>query len=221
MKKTTILLTIIFLLIGITQSTCFAQETREKQEVNAPRFGIKGGINFSDLYTKDADKSKITPGFNLGLFGKLPITNYIAVQPELYFTTKGAEVTYNNSFVDGTARFGLNYLEVPVLLVVNITDNFNVQVGPYAALLISSKVTNKANISSFDFEENLDGSDFNRLDTGIAIGAGLDIGAISLGARYNYGFSKVGKEQTILGTTYTIPDAKNGVINFYISFSLN
>jgi len=186
-----------------------------------PRVGIKGGVNFSALYTKDSYDEKMLTGFNIGLFSKVPITQHVAFQPELYFTTKGAEVTYNNTFVDGIGRFKLNYIELPVLLIINVTDNFNIQAGPYASHLLSGKVTNESNVNLFNFEDNINADDFNRFDAGIAAGAGLDFGSLGIGVRYNYGFTTVGKERSFLGTTYTFPDAKNGVLNFYAAISIN
>lgn len=186
-----------------------------------PRVGIKGGVNFSALYTKDSYDEKMLTGFNIGLFSKVPITQHVAFQPELYFTTKGAEVTYNNTFVDGIGRFKLNYIELPVLLIINVTDNFNIQAGPYASYLLSGKVTNESNVNLFNFEDNINADDFNRFDAGIAAGAGLDFGSLGMGVRYNYGFTTVGKERSFLGTTYTFPDAKNGVLNFYAAISIN
>lgn len=218
MRNSIILFTTSLLLMFIMHSPCEAQRNRDP---NTPRFGIKGGVNFSNLYTNDASKAKMLIGFNLGVFGKVPITNRIAVQPELYFTTKGAEVTYNSLFVDGTAVFHLNYMELPLLLVVNITDNFNLQAGPYGSFMISGIVKNESNINLFNFEQNIKTGDYNRFDTGFAIGAGIDIGAINLGARYYYGLTNVGHERTFQGTPYTVPDANNGVINVYISLSLN
>lgn len=191
------------------------------QDSNPVRFGIKGGANFSTLYANDVDNTKMRTGFNVGLFAKLPLTSYIAVQPEIYYTTKGGDVTYNNTFVDGTAGFHLNYIEIPLMLVGNITQNFNVHAGPYAAFLISGKVKNESNVNLFDFEENLNTDDYNTFETGLAIGAGIDLKAVSLGVRYNHGLTSVGKERTFLGTSYTFPDAKNGVVNLYISLSLN
>lgn len=203
------------LMIFTTYTSSFSQET------NAIRFGVKGGVNFSSLYTEDSENNKMLVGFNIGFFSKMPITGSFSIQPELYYTAKGAEVTYNNSFVEGTARFSLNYLEVPMLLVVNVTDNFNIHAGPYAAYLLSGKVTNESDANLFDFEDIIDAEDYNRLDAGFAAGAAFDIGAISIGARYNYGLTKVGKERTFLGTSYTFPDASNGVLNFYMALSLN
>lgn len=187
------------------------------QETNKATFGIKGGVNFSNLYTKDADNTKTLVGFNVGVFSKIPITNMFAIQPELFYTTKGADVTYRNSFVDGTAGFKLDYIELPILIVVNLSKNLHIEVGPYAAVLVSGNVKNQSNVDLFNFEENINVDDYNRLDAGLAAGVGLDFGALSLGARYTYGLTKVGKERTFLGTPYTFPDAVNGVLNVYIS----
>jgi hypothetical protein len=189
------------------------------QETNRCRFGVKAGLNYSNLYTNDSDHSKTHAGLNVGLFASLPLSNRVSLQPELYYTTKGADVTYNNSFVDGTASFNLNYLEVPLLMVVHVTKNFNIHLGPYAAVLISGKVSNKSNVRLFDFEQNLNIDDYNRLDAGIAAGVGIDIGPLNIGARYNYGLTKVGKDRTFLGTRYRFPDAVNGVFNVYVAVS--
>jgi len=218
MRKPIFLITVSLLLIGIMHAP---GEAQDRHGTYSPRFGIKGGVNFSNLYTKDGSHAKMLTGFNFGILSKMPITQHVAVQPELYFTTKGAEVTYNSPFVDGTARFNLNYLEVPLLLVLNLTDNVNIHVGPYGAFMISGLVKNVSNINLFNFEQNIVTADYNRFDAGITIGAGIDIGIISLGARYNYGLTNVGRERTFLGVPYTVPNAKNGVFNFYISVSLN
>jgi len=218
MKNSKILFTLTLLLTITLLTPGKAQYQREK---NSPLIGIKGGVNFSNLYTKDAEQSKMLTGFNVGVFTKLPITPFIAVQPEFYFTTKGAEVTYNGLFVDGTAAFHLYYVEIPLLLVINITHYFNIQAGPYGSFMISGKVKNVSDINLFNFEQNIDTKDYSRFEAGLAVGAGINLGSIGLGARYCYGLTKVGEEKTYLGVTYLVPDAKNGVINLYISLSLN
>lgn len=200
---------------------CLYNPVQAQVNKNMARIGFKGGVNFSSLYTKNSDNSKMLTGFNIGLFSKVPISEHVAFQPELYYTTKGSEVTYNNTFVDGSARFKLNYIELPLLLVLNVTDNFNIQVGPYASYLLTGTVKNESNVNLFNFEDNVKVDDFNRIDAGIAVGAGVDFGSLGIGVRYNYGLTTVGKEKSFLGTTYTFPDAKNGVLNVYAAISLN
>jgi len=215
MKKSLILIITSILLVCTLYTSGFAQR------INAPRFGVKGGANFSNLYTRDSDKNNVLAGFNLGLFSKIPITESFAFQPEIYYTTKGAKVTYNNAFINGTALFNLNYIEVPILLVINLTDNFSIHAGPYAAYLVSGKVKNESNGTMFDFEENINADDYNRFDAGVEGGASLDFKSVSFGARYSYGLTKVGKERTNMGITYTFPDANNGVLNLYMAIPLS
>jgi hypothetical protein len=187
-----------------------------KAQDNVTKFGVKGGVNFSNLYTDNADDENVLTGFNIGLYAKVPLTNSISVQPEIYYTGKGAEVTYSTP-VNGTAKFKLNYIEVPVMLVANVTKNFNVQVGPYAGYLISGKTTNES--GTYNFQDNINTDDFNKIDAGVAAGLGIDLETVSFGVRYNYGLTKVGKENSITKQTY--PDAKNSVLSFYGAFSFN
>ena len=212
-KKSIFFIASAIMLVCISYKPCNAQS-------NASQFGVKGGVNFSQLFTKDAEKDNMKIGFNVGIYNKMPITEMFSFQPELYYSIKGAEVKYNNAFVDGTARFNLNYIEMPLLLVINITDNFNIHAGPYAAYLVSGDVKNESSGSIFDFEENINADDYNRFDVGFEGGVGIDFQLVSFGARYSYGLNKVGKEKTFLGTKYTFPDAKNGVLNLYIAVPL-
>ncbi len=216
MKK--IITSIVLLSACLLAQVTNAQVTGEDLQA---RFGIKGGLNFSNLYTDNGDvDSDMEVGYQLGLFAKLPVSRMFAIQPELYYTTKGAKMTYNSTFVDGTANFNLNYLELPILGVINITDNFNIHVGPYFSYLVGGTAKNDSNINLFDFEDNIDTDDYNKFDAGLAIGLGLDVGRVGFGARYNYGFTKVGKDKSFAGYNYRFPDAVNGVASLYVAFSL-
>jgi hypothetical protein len=84
------------------------------------------GLNFSNLYTDTVDDNNVLTGFNAVWCFKFPITNSIAIQPEISYTTKDLNWVYNSFGVNGTAKFNINYIEVPILLVANLTDNFNV-----------------------------------------------------------------------------------------------
>ena len=60
-------------------------------------FGVKGGLNMSNLYTDDADDENILYGFNAGVYATLPVSDFVAIQPELLFTTRGSKLEYNNA----------------------------------------------------------------------------------------------------------------------------
>lgn len=208
-------------ILALALLTSFSQVAFSQTTDSAKlKFGVKGGVNFSNLYTEDVDDNNVLAGFNLGLFARLPITQTFAIQPELSYTTKGAELEYNNAFVNGTSTFKLNYLELPVLLVINLSENFSVHGGPYVAYLLDGEATNNSQGTLFDVENNLDNEDYNKFDTGLSVGIGYDTNKIGFGVRYNYGLQKVGKERNFNGTNYTFPNGKNSAVNLYLSYSI-
>lgn len=173
------------------------------------------------MYTEDVDDNNVLTSFNAGIYAKLPLTDAIAIQPELLYSRKGAELVYDNVFAEGTAKFKLNYIELPILLKFNLTDNFNIHAGPYFAYLIDAQVTNETDDGTFDFEDNYDNDDFNKFDYGLSAGVGLDFESIGIGVRYNYGLQTVGKDRDFAGTTYTVPDGKNSNLSLYLAVRLN
>lgn len=214
MKMQNNFLCALALFISASFGMLHAQNTNVETE-----FGVKGGFNMSNLYNNgdDVDDNNILYGFNAGVYATLPISDFVAIQPELLFTTKGAKLEYSGP-INGDAKFKLNYIELPLLVRVNITKNFNVHAGGYASYLVSSKVTGDGDIN---FNEEIDTDDLNKFDAGISAGIGVDFNPVSIGVRYNYGLTTVGKERTAFGTTYTFPDAKNSNLTLYLSYKLN
>jgi hypothetical protein len=184
----------------------------QAQENVTTEFGIKGGLNMSNLYTDDADDENVLFGFNAGVYATLPVSDFVAIQPELLFTTRGSKLEYNNALIEGNAKFKLNYIELPLLVRVNLTKNFNIHAGGYASYLVSSKVTGEG---SFNFEEEFDTDNFNKFDAGLAAGVGLDFNPISIGVRYNYGLTTIVKDGD------DSSDLKNSNLSLYLSYKLN
>lgn len=210
-------ISIVFIMLLGFAASLNAQVT----EAFKPQVGIKGGANFSNLYTDDVDDNNVLTSFNAGIFTSFPLSNFIAIQPELLYSRKGAELVYDNAFATGTAKFKLNYIELPILLKINLAKNLNIHAGPYFAYLVDAQVTNESDSGNFDFEDNYDNDDFNKFDTGLAAGVGIDLDNLGIGLRYNYGLSTVGKERTVAGQTYTVPDGKNSNLSLYLTLQLN
>jgi hypothetical protein len=148
-----------------------------------------------NLYTDNVDDNNVLTGFNAGLYAKFPITNSVSIQPEISYTTKGAELSYNNAFQ--TEQLRLKHIEVPVLLVFNLTNALNA--GPYAAYMVSGKTTNDSNL--FTSETKLNTNDFKRFDAGLSGGIGVDLDLVNFGVRYNY-FKEVFKEALMKKIAY-------------------
>jgi hypothetical protein len=216
MKKLFQAVVTLVLLVGTGLTTIQAQINTGQAQ-----FGVKGGVNFSNMYTEDVHDNNVLTSFNAGVYFLIPITDFAAFQPEIIYSRKGSELTYDNTFATGKAQFKLNYIEVPLLVKGNLTKNISVHAGPYFAYLLDAKAVNKSDNGTYNFEDNINNDNFNKFDVGLSAGIGLDFDAIGIGARYNYGLTNVGKERNSGGTSYTLPDGKNSNISLYMTLKLN
>jgi hypothetical protein len=197
----------------------FAQEQETSAESRrTAKFGVKAGVNFSNLYISNVQNENLKMGENVGIFAKLPVARGISIQPELLYSNKGAKDTYNN-FLQGQGeyRYNLNYLELPLLLVFNLTRNFSLSGGGYAAYLLSANVKDENNNGTINGVTNLNANNFNRVDYGLVGGASFDIGNITLGARYNYGLQTIGNTGSLSGEL--TKNSKNSVSTIFIGFA--
>jgi len=201
----------------VLTTTAFSQEQKTAGETKlTPKLGVKGGVNLSNLYVQDVGDENLKPGANAGLFAKIPVTRGFSVQPEILYSMKGSQINYNNVlFGSGKYRYNLDYIEVPVLAVLNVAKNFNVHVGPYAAILASAKVKKVDANGNVNGVTELNKNNFNSVDYGAAAGFGFDVENVTIGARYNYGLREVGKEGRASDLT---KGSKNSVLSFYVGF---
>lgn len=218
-KNLTAFVACILLLFGAT-------EINAQSNNPGPSFGIKGGVNLSQLYVDqpNVEDESMKVGVNFGIFGKIPISNFLAVQPEVLYSSAGSKVTYGGSDLEnvlgiepGEVRFNLNYVQVPIALAVNLGP-VNVHAGPYLSYLLSAKIKD---LKSSDLSSNdvatLDTDDFNKFDYGVMFGVGFDVKNVTLGVRYNYGLREIGST----GIAGELTDnSKNGVGQIYIGFGL-
>jgi hypothetical protein len=204
--------------ILMTTGKAVAQEQQTTSESSmAPKFGIKAGVNLTNMYVDDVSDENMKVGLNAGFFAKLPVARGFSIQPELLYSSKGAKEEYDN-FIEGEGeyRFNLNYVELPVLAVFNVAKNFNLHLGPYVSYLAGVNIKDLKDNGTIDEIAELDADNFNRFDYGLVGGLGIDISNFTLGARYNYGLREIGKSDNI--TSQLLKNSKNSAIAFYIGF---
>lgn len=182
------------------------------------RIGLKGGLNASSLFydNQGVTNKNERIGFNLGVFAQAPLGEFLAIQPELLYTTKGAAADYNLLGFNGRNTFRLNYAELPVLLTFKLGQAVELQAGPYAAYLVNSNVNSNGSFGTGSAAINAD--NFNRFDYGLAGGVNIYFGKAFIGARYGQGLQKIansGAASTLLG------NAKNSVGMLSVGFSIN
>lgn len=204
MKKLMIVLTFALLFTGFSSTS---QESK---------IGIKGGFNLSTLTTDGNDDKNFRPGFHVGVFNKMAITDAFAIQPELLYTTKGVKYAYDNAFAEGDSKFTLNYIELPLKLVYNLSSDFELQLGPYVGYLLNANVeTDTEVLDAWDIasEDDIDRDQFKNFDFGLSFGLGFDFDPLVVGFNYNLGITQVAEGDEI--SDGILGDAKNAVIQVY------
>ena len=104
-------------------------------------FGIKGGVNFSHLNFKEFDSDSRT-GFHVGILAEIPLTQKFAVQPEILYSSQGAESFDGPSF-DGPVlhEFDLDYIQVPITIKYYFLRNLALEAGPSFNFLVKEQIT--------------------------------------------------------------------------------
>jgi hypothetical protein len=212
----TLIITLSIVVISLSASA--QQQQTSSESTLTPKFGIKGGINFSNLYIDDVKDEHVKIGGNVGLFAKLPLVKGVSIQPEILYTSKGAKVTYDNIFQgSGEYRFNLNYVEIPLIMVFNVTPNFSLSAGGYAAYLTSAKIKNVKSDGTVQGITDLKADDFHRFDYGLVGGASVDIQNFTIGARYSYGLQPIGKSGNL--SKDLTQNSKNSAASLFIGFA--
>lgn len=140
-------------------------------------FGIKAGLNISSLDVKDGVDFDSKAGFHIGGLAHVHLSPHFGVQPEIVYSEQGGK--------DGSDKWNLNYINVPVLLQYMAGNGFRVQTGPQVGFAVSSK------IKSGDIEQNIHSS-INTVDFSWSFGASyLFPEGIGVDARYNLGITNV------------------------------
>ncbi|CAN5121533.1 porin family protein [soil metagenome] len=141
--------------------------------------GIKAGVNFANLTSSGSGFSgsaDAITSFHGGVYLTAMLSEKIGIQPELLYSMQGTQITLNSTNIKSKT----SYINIPVLLRVNIVPTFNIHAGPQIGLLLSAEDNNGTS-----FKNDLKSTDF-----GLAFGAGFDLPVgFNGGIRYTLGLS--------------------------------
>jgi hypothetical protein len=160
-------------------------------------FGLKAGLNFSNLSNNRPDLYEGTAGatgFLAGVYGRAGILGFF-VQPEVVYSQRKGAFT---SKADGTAVINtLSYIDVPVLFGYKLTFA-RINIGPNFQFLTgaSQSATDKAR------DPNFSKDNYNSSTIGFQAGVGIDLLKLSLDLRYDGSFGSLGKEVTVGGQNF-------------------
>jgi hypothetical protein len=183
MKKTLLFLTGI-LCVFLFQGRAQAQ--------SAVTFGPKVALNYANLLSPDR---RINEDAFVGLAGGAFVRINMGkayLQPEGYFTTKGANLTFltgnNPNEAEASGKVRLTSFDVPVLLGIKLVDTkaFNIRLmgGPVASFLIKEDRNDMNLLDSRSYS-------YNKSNIGFQAGLGFDIGNLTFDARYEGGLNAI------------------------------
>jgi len=183
------------------------------------QIGPKVGVNIAKFTDYD---SKL--GFAGGIFFQFQFSNLFSIQPEAYYTMKGATHP-NHQYSDET--YILNYIEVPLLLkfIIPLEGSIirpSVYAGPVIGFNTTAEYRIEYNVTYlsphsleiYDISDDIQSTDFS-LAFGGGIGFIVGNNELGLDIRYILGLKSVFDNSSNV-------DIKNSVINFniYFGFSL-
>ena len=154
-------------------------------------FGIKAGVNFANIAGDDVDDLNSLTGFVGGGFVDIPMSPTFSIQPEVFYSQKGAK--YEEMGTDVSIK--LDYVDIPVLLKFTMAGESArpfFLFGPSVGFSVSSKLS--VNDESFD----LDG--VASTDFGLVFGIGVNFQKFLIEGRYALGLSNVNDDEAVSGS---------------------
>lgn len=177
---------------------------------NAQYVGLKGGLTLSNLNIDEVDDRNMRTGYHVGAYINLPISDDIAFQPEVNFTTKGTTADYDIAIFQGESSFNMNYIDVPIMGVFRLGEQVEIHLGPYLGFLMGVSLSTDGEF--IEGEEALDKEDFQSLDFGLAGGLAVNFSALQIGARYHYGLQEAADSE---GAEAFLGDARHSYLQVY------
>ena len=155
-------------------------------------------LNYGHSNNALEDYKKSVKGIQAGLSFQTGITHRFSLVSELYFMKKGGTLLANNPLSANETTLRFSTLELPILGRIHF-GKFYMNAGPSISYALSGKKSINNQSSKILF--NNSGSGFNRFDTGIQIGGGIEFPLkqkrIALDIRYNYGLKNISNSEEI------------------------
>lgn len=188
------------------------------------QLGIKAGMNVSSLTQTDeliSNKSGRT-GWNAGISYRLPISNALAIQPELLYIERGTEFDIEFSIFRTEIESEFKYVEIPVLAYLKLGDlPINVHVGPYFGYLADIEYRFSTILQDGSVEDEIDDNrdDYNRSDYGFVAGVGLQFQRVTIDLRFTRGLQQNDNGFDFRSLTFN-EKAKNVSIQGFVGYFL-
>jgi len=173
--------------------------------------GFKLGASMSYLGGGDVKDTDSKLGFSVGGFLTYRIHDLISIQPEVLLTQKKANSTSDLEGGTWTYKLDLIYLEIPVLVKVDVPVRSSIKPSVFAGPAVALKLSGKAKSEFTEGVVDRVVGGLESFDFGIIFGAGAEFrlgffkrGKFSADIRYNLGLTKINTEKDIKTRAITL-----------------
>jgi opacity protein-like surface antigen len=152
-------------------------------------FGVKAGLNLSNVKNVGSTDDKARLGLNGGLLTEIKISKKFIVRPEVLYSIKGHK--FPATAFNSGGILSLNYISIPLFFGFRPTDKFTILLGPEFSFLTNAN-------SKFDGSNHDVSKNYRKFDFAIDLGATYTIiKSLGVELRYSYGF------EDLVDVTYT------------------
>ncbi len=211
MKKTLLVATVLLLASGATSL----------RAASPFEFGVKASyiVDMSNLKYKPTggsqnpyDKNSTGSGFDLGVQARVnfPLVS-LFIQPELLYSRSSAKFASDPNVTGGDyVKLRTNWIEVPVLLGWEIIPNLRLMAGPSFRFPMDEVANSGGQSQRVNFQ-------LQEFVMGYQVGLGLDLGRLTLDARYCGDFTNI-TDSGITTTDITNVKVKEQKVTFSVGW---
>jgi hypothetical protein len=213
MKKSLIITGSLCLFLG----TALLAQNSDLDPRETLQFGIKAGINHSNVWDEQGQDFKADPrfGFAGGVFLGVPIGKFLGFQPEMLLSQKGFNAS--GTLLGSSYSFSrtTSYIDIPLQLQVKPADFVTVLLGPQYSYLIHQKDVYTWGDNSTAQEQEFKNDNIRKNTLGFVAGADFIFSHVVLSGRMGWDL------QTNNGDgTSTTPRYKNRWIQLTVGFKI-
>lgn len=174
----------------VAQTSISTPATLASDLRNRPTFGIKAGINHSNVWDAEGQDFEADgkTGFVGGLFMRIPITTYVGLQPEVLLSQKGLQGSGTMLSIPYSFSRTTTFIDVPLLVSIKPLEAFSIVFGPQYAFLLSERNVYSFGGNNVILEEQFENDDIRRNLLGFVIGADFNAEHVVVSGRVGWDF---------------------------------
>ncbi|MFY7741921.1 MAG: porin family protein [Flavobacterium sp.] len=177
---------IMIAMLAFSTAVVKAQSTDSIDHRNKFAFGIKAGVNLSNVYDEEGEDFVADDryGWVAGAFGTIPFGKLFGLQPEILYSQKGFKSS--GTFLGATYELSrkTEFIDLPFFVAIKPIEYVTILVGPQFSFLLKQTDEFKSNNLTSTQIEEFDNSNLLKNIIGLSAGADINLDHFVIGVRF-------------------------------------